>query len=151
MMLNWTNLYLCRYRHLQLPMIILIQLIQNSVFSWLKWRSSNFLIPMRVSKHEWIANLRSFQIKNFISVTLSCEISLSPKRAIDDYKLGSLYGQCNNPLRTSNKKRRSTGNEDLQKLTMTNTIKVSSLESNDSQIYSLSVFLTCILFGLMTL
>ena len=96
--------------------------------------------------------IRIVRIENSISVTLSCEISLSPKRAIDEYKLGSLYGQCNNPLRTSsNKRRRSTGNEDIAKLTMTNTIKVGSRESNGSHIYSVSFFMTCVLFGLLTL
>ena len=120
----------------------------DSDFSFQLVEMTLFKFPY--SDESKLAWLRSF--KNFISVTLSCEISLSPKRAIDDYKLGSLYGQCNNPLRTSsNKKRRSTGNEDISKLTMTNTIKISSRESNGSKIDSLSVLMICILFGLFTL
>ena len=117
-------------------------------------------IPSEVSLNP----LWTFHTNN-ISVTLSCDISLSPKRAIDDYKLGSLYGQCSNPLRTSsNKKRRSTENEDILKLTMTDTIKISSRESNNfnyTDYYytdydytaSSSVLMTCalILFGLLTL
>ena len=91
-------------------------------------------------------------VYNAILVTLSCEISLSPKRMIDDYELDSLYGTCSNPSRTSsNKRRRSTGNEDMPKLTMTNTIKFSSRESNASPFYSLSVSMTCVLFTLLTL
>ena len=93
----------------------------------------------------------SGSVYNAFSVTLSCEISLSPKRAIDDYKLDSLYGSCSNPLRSSNKKRRSTGNEDNAKLTLTNTIKISSRESNASSIYSLSVTIACVICSLLIL
>ena len=87
-----------------------------------------------------------------ILVTISCDIGLSPKQAIDQYKLSSLYGQCSNPSRTASRKRRSEQEPDetMSKITISNTINISSKnkKSNSSFVYSISVSLTVIMFFL---
>ena len=65
-------------------------------------------------------------------MTISCDIGLAPKQTVNQYKLSSLYGQCDIPSRSSSRKRRSEPEvEDLSKISITKTIKISSKKSNE--------------------
>ena len=111
--------------------------IQNSVFNWPKWLFFNFQILINVSFRSHLLNShlplysykQSFNI--MILVTISCDIGLSPKQTANQYKLSALYGQCDVPSRSSSRKRRSEPDgEDLSKINISKTIKVSSKKSN---------------------
>ena len=66
-----------------------------------------------------------------IEVTISCDIGLSPKQTVNQYKLSALYGQCDVSSRSSSRKRRSElDGEDLSKINISKTIKISSKKSN---------------------
>merc|ERR1711953_1416207 len=74
-----------------------------------------------------LAEMTLFQFSNSDKLTISCDIGLSPKQTIDQYKLSSLYGQCSNPSRTASRKRRSEPDTDetMSKITISNTINIS--------------------------
>jgi len=66
-------------------------------------------------------------------VTLSCDIGLAPKQTDNQYKLSSLYGQCDVPTRSSSRKRKSEpDDEDLSKITISKTINISSKSNEKS-------------------
>lgn len=99
-----------------------------------------------------LAEMTLFQFSNSDKLTISCDIGLSPKQTIDQYKLSSLYGQCSNPSRTASRKRRSEPDTDetMSKITISNTINISkkNKKTNSSLGYSISVPLTVIMFFL---
>ena len=81
-----------------------------------------------------------------ISVTVSCEIALSPKQAIDENKLSFKYGKCNNPSRTlTYRKRREVETHENFKFTMKNTVKLSSQKSDASRTHLLTILIISVM------
>ena len=77
--------------------------------------------------------MKNFKMTN--SVTISCDIRLAPKQAVDQSELSSLYGQCDVPPRISPRKRSSKPNEDLSKITISKTINISSKSNEKSNAF----------------
>ena len=99
------------------------QLAEMTVFQFPNSDQRKFQIIFLTNFHQLSANIK-------ISVTISCEIGLSPKQSINQYKLSALYGQCDIPSRSSSRKRRNEPeDEDLSKITISKTIDISSKES----------------------
>ena len=82
------------------------------------------------------------------SVTISCDIGLAPKQSANQYKLSSLYGQCDVPSRSSSRRKRSEPeDEDLSKFAISKTINIpskSNKKSNALRNHSFSVSLAII-------
>lgn len=55
-----------------------------------------------------LAQITLFQFPETPEITVSCDINLSPKQCLDQYKLSTLFGACNEPSRTltNDRKRR---------------------------------------------
>ena len=69
-------------------------------------------------------------------MTISCDIGLAPKQTTSQYKLTSLYGQCNIPSRSSSRKRRSEPDEeDFSKINISKTFNISSKSNKKSNAF----------------
>ena len=69
-------------------------------------------------------------------MTISCDIGLAPKQTASQYKLTSLYGQCNIPSRSSSRKRRSEPDEeDFSKINISKTFNISSKSNEKSNAF----------------
>jgi len=122
-----------------------LQIIKNACFDSLQL-SSLMSIPLSTSTttNEYIDSINSefnfqlaeltvFQFPDSNQLTISCDIGLSPKQTVDEYKLSTLYGQCDLPSRSSSRKRRSQPDEeDLSKITISRTIDIGEKSYDDS-------------------
>jgi len=70
-----------------------------------------------------------------VSVTIACDIGLSPKQKVNRYKLNSLYGQCDKPTRTATRKRRGIddnfSDQKISDIKISKTINISTKPTND--------------------
>lgn len=69
-----------------------------------------------------------FKFPNEDYVTISCDIRLTPKQEIEDYKLSNAYGPCSNPLRTGFRRRKRSEAE-ITHLTISATQRISQEET----------------------
>ena len=110
------------------------QLAEMTVFQFPNSDQRKFQIIFLTNFHQLSANIK-------ISVTISCEIGLSPKQSINQYKLSALYGQCDIPSRSSSRKRRSEPeDEDVSKISISKTIKISKKSNQKSSEFQKHTF-----------
>ena len=118
----------------------------NSEFSFQLAEMTLFKFPNSDERKPIFYTWPKFQHLTHISVTVSCEIALSPKQAIDENKLSFKYGQCNNPSRTlTYRKRREVETYENLKFTMKNTVKLSSQKSDASRTHLLTILIISVL------
>ena len=120
------------------------------------WHLNNPCTLVEMPSYSGQTVIRAFNIFNITNlVTISCDIGLAPKQSVNQYKLSSLYDQCDVPSRSSSRKRRSEPEvEDLSKITIAKTINISKKsneKSNSFLFHSFSVALIVIAMFLLWL